>query len=245
MSARRGGRWPGGGGPGDPAGAQRTAPGRVPARAGRGGPHQPPPADALTARAPGPGRSGRARRGGVPAGRRARACTPGPPDAAPGPPPGLRVGGAGPLTWTEPRSGPTLPGCRGRLRAGSPRPTPLEVSACGSGEGAALAGQRAGGSAGATWARPVSAAPWGRPACSSATRPTPSRESTSPPCERSGGRVCGRPAPGSPGGGWGGVSACGVGPGCRQSSGSGQPASPGPGLTDVLCLAVSTTTPPM
>lgn len=98
--------------------------------------------------------------------------------------------------WVGPGLSPGLspapvPPSRGAGGASGPArpPYPPEVAARGSGEGAALAGQRAGGPAGATWARPVSAAPWGRPVCSSATRPTPSRESTSPPCER-----CGRPA---------------------------------------------------
>lgn len=114
--------------------------------AGRGRVGRPCRPDAPTARALGPGWGRRARRGGVPAGRAARACRPGPPDA-PGPPPGLLVGGARPLTWTEPSAGPTLPGAAIWEPA---RPPPCSSAGpgppsppAGPREGAALAGQRA------------------------------------------------------------------------------------------------------
>ncbi|XP_034496385.1 ras-related C3 botulinum toxin substrate 3 isoform X2 [Ailuropoda melanoleuca] len=65
----------------------------------------------------------------------------------PGPPPDLLVGGARPLTWTEPSARPTLPGAAISEPA---RPPPCSSAGpgppsppAGSREGAALAGQRA------------------------------------------------------------------------------------------------------
>ena len=142
--------------------------------------------------AQGPGRGGRTWWGGVPAIRRAQASSPGPPDAAscsrPRPASGWVGQGLSPglnPQWVPPsrylsgalrrlaaarthHSVPKahLPWCPSSVprslricRAGTPVPT------LGPWEGAALAERRAEVGLGATWARPLSTAPWGRPAC--------------------------------------------------------------------------------
>lgn len=105
--------------------------------AGRGGPHAPTPVRrAPWGRAGAGGRTGAGSR--LAAGRRPAAQAH---LMLPGPPPGLLVGGARPLTWPEPCAGPALAGVPGSLSRLAP-PYPLEarlqlcwagtpVSACG------------------------------------------------------------------------------------------------------------------